>query len=225
MKEFRVIMILLISLWVLFSCSKAKHSKDDEKISSIQQVEQSYQNEPDGFRNMKWGTSLLISEFQWLPTKKYTLDDTLDSYIFKMDCIFFDGSEGDIYTNENNKLSFGDAKVKAIRYYTCRGDLYEVDIYGDGYSFVTVKDALIYKFGQPHETKNDNEYETYSWKGSKTNINLRFRESQQNPFEGHQLTLYSPMHLKFSSAAFDDTVRKAREKYDMQKTKKTAKDF
>lgn len=230
-------------LFLFFGCNQTK-SEYDVKATFPEQNEQTsprYKNEPDGFRDIKWGTSLLFGDFQRLTDDKLKTDDTIYNLSSYDECLHFDGSAQVLYTKKDDKLMFGDAKISSIRYSTCRSHLYRVIIYGDDYnSFNTIKEGLIYKFGPPSQEENPvtaenykslehrEFHERYSWKGLKTNISLSYwhvplRKRLRMP------SSTSPLILTFASVDFEKKAEQARSEFHQQqkgtKARDAAKDF
>ena len=232
---------ILLFYVIISSCDRNKSQLDvpvsEEKPTALQ----GYKDEPGGFRDLKWGSSLLFSEFQRLPDAKLKTDDTIYNLSTYDECLHFDGSSPQLYTKPNDKLMFGDAKISRIRYFTCRSQLYRVIIYGDDYnSFTTIKDALTLKFGPPTEEENPvtpdnykslenrNFFEQYRWNGSKTNISLHYwhiplREQLRLPVSS------SKLRLAFTSADFEKKTQNRRSEFQEQqkenKARAAAKDF
>jgi hypothetical protein len=116
-----------------------------------------FQNEPDGFRGIKWETD--ISQCK----------DTIFERI--------DPSYGGItvYTMKNDKLQIGDAKLDKIEYAFWRGKFNSVRIYVYGYTnWSGLRDACFEKFGKGFQA---NEYiEEYAWFGDTTSILLKYND-------------------------------------------------
>jgi len=100
-----------------------------------------FQNEPDGFRGIKWGTKI------------GTLKDMVKA-----------GGTGDqiMYTKINDKLQIGNAELERIGYLFWKGKLCSVSIPTKGHSnWTALKKVLFLKFG---DGKQQNEHiEKYSW--------------------------------------------------------------
>jgi hypothetical protein len=78
-------------------------------IVSISATSLAFQNEPDGFRGIKWGAD--IGE---LPRMEHLRDHTTD----------FGGIK--IYVNREDELNIGDASVSEIKYYFWKNKFYKV---------------------------------------------------------------------------------------------------
>lgn len=120
-------------------------------------LSETFQNEPDGFRGVKWGTD--ISQC------KDMIYDGLDQ------------SYGGItvYTRKDDKLQIGDAKLDKIEYGFWRGKFDSVNIITQGYAnWSSLKDACFEKFGKGFQS---NEYiEKYAWFGDTTLILLTYND-------------------------------------------------
>ena len=117
-----------------------------------------FQNEPDGFRGIKWGTNIL--ELQG------------------MTHVRTDSSYGGVefYTREGDDLRFGDAQLERIEYAFWKGKFASVWIHSMGYAnWLDLHDATIAEFGggyKPHRY-----IEQYLWFGSSTMILLQYNET------------------------------------------------
>lgn len=156
-----------------------KSFMEDKKQVGIQR---GYQNEPDGFRDIRWRTNLSQNDDFTLSEPRVGVRIAVTQYFNNMQCGLL-GLKAKIYTRKNERLNFGNIKVKSMNYFTCSGILYGVYIEANDYlDFIAIRDALIYRFGPPQKSENaDREYsidarytESYSWAGSKTNISLSY---------------------------------------------------
>jgi hypothetical protein len=89
-----------------------------------------FQNEPDGFRDIKWGTNLST-------LKGITCEDT-------------HWEETLICTRDNNKLQIGDVELSSISYWFWRNKFFQVEIHSTSPSlsvFSDLRDILREKFG------------------------------------------------------------------------------
>ncbi len=100
-----------------------------------------YQNEPDGFRGIKWGVRIETLKDM---TKLYTKGDTT------------------IYMRKNDKLQMGDTELQDISYMFWQDKFYSVYIQTKGYlDWSALKKVLFLKFGKGSQ---DNKYiEYYRW--------------------------------------------------------------
>jgi hypothetical protein len=116
-------------------------------------------NEPDGFRDLTWGT-----EFS-------TVENA-------MTYLRTDESYGGIkfYTRQTDNLTIGAAKLEMIQYGFWQGRFCDVWIYADGYSnWAGVHEALTTRFGQGY--KSNRYIEDYLWYGDKTSITSEYNKT------------------------------------------------
>ena len=124
-----------------------------------------FQNEPDGFRDLKWGDNineiLNKNEFIFLPgaAEKLTTDRNMTMY-------------GKMHEN----YSVGDGKVWAIQYFFWKNQFcYAVLLASTSIDYYHICTALETKFGQPTgkslHTVSDILTQEY-WEGQKTRISL-----------------------------------------------------
>ena len=105
--------------------------------------EQAYQNEPNGFRDYKWGYELskIKDRLKYAKTT-YTMDDK--------------STATDWYVKEGDILKIGSANVSSIEYGFWRGKLTEVNIdYEGDDNFIAVKETA---FGNYGNTEYVNKY-------------------------------------------------------------------
>lgn len=114
---------------------------------TISPPEGSYYNEPDGFRGLKWGTTLSsLSGLQFV----HKDDDGIKYYTIKTD-----------------KLTIGSAHVQSIWYGFWRGKLYSSFVVFKGsHNWDIIKGSLFEKFGSGRDLQG----ESFAWRGGKTNI-------------------------------------------------------
>jgi hypothetical protein len=116
-----------------------------------------FQNEPDGFRGIKWGTDI--------------------SGLQGMTHVRTDPSYGGVefYTRKGDELRFGDVQLEKIAYAFWKGKFASVWIHSGGYAnWYALHDAVFEKFGegyQPHRF-----IEQYIWSGTSTAILLNYNE-------------------------------------------------
>lgn len=222
--------IICLAIIFILSCQKTETSSTEQRV---QEEKLSYPNEPDGFRNIKWGDDISkMDGFQKIPLNKAT--------VFERDAQLHYLAQ-DLYMNKKENLVFGEEKVKNIRYYAFNGKLVAVEIKSDNYStFSTLKEALIIKYGKPHETKLPTEYsdgqksgiESYQWKGAKTNIQLGYihetlEESSRNL---GSMPLPPEFHLHYMSLTFEDArhvqeVEQFRKEQEKNKAEEASRQF
>ncbi len=143
-----------------------------------------FQNEPDGFRGIKWGTD--ISEL-----KGMTHVRTDPSY---------GGVE--FYTMKGDELRFGEAQLDNIEYAFWRGKFSSVWIYSIGYSnWLDLRDATVARFGEGY--KPHGYIEQYLWYGASTMILLQYNQIRR---EG-TLCMFSQMIIK-QQEEYDEEKRK-----------------
>ncbi len=125
-------------------------------ILLIPLVSFAYENEPDGFRGIKWGTDK--SELKDL--NSYGTDDQ-------------DGTE--MFVKKTDELQIGDAKLEHIFYVFWKNKFSGVMIKSKGYSNCRdLKQATFAKFGKGSQ---DNQFiEKYVWYGTTTTIILNYNE-------------------------------------------------
>ena len=116
-----------------------------------------FQNEPEGFRDLKWGDELLSIQGM----KKIGVDPSyggMDKYIRKSD-----------------KLRIGEAKLDSIIYCFWKGKLCDVTISVKGFiNWIGLKESAFERFGEG--VKNDRFGQSYSWFGNKTSMTLVYSE-------------------------------------------------
>jgi len=116
-----------------------------------------FQNEPDGFRGIKWGTDI-----RKLP-----------------DMVLLE-REGDvkIYYRKFDKLKIEDVYVDEIVYRFCKNRFCAVHILFDGFSnFTKLKSVLVRQHGQG---ENPNRHlEKYFWLGANVNIDIEYNEVER----------------------------------------------
>lgn len=117
----------------------------------------SFENEPDGFRGIKWGTNI----------------STLRGMIYVETEEGFGGVK--VYTRQGGNLEIGGANLDSIQYGFWREKFLMVITKTKGFSnWLPLKKATFAKFGKGYQS---NKYiEKYSWNGSITKIILRYSE-------------------------------------------------
>jgi len=117
-----------------------------------------FQNEPDGFRGIKWGTN--ISE----------LNDML---------VADSGKDTVYYIRKNDTLKIGDADIDQISYGFYENRLFVVLVEDDGYlNFTKLKAILIDLYGKPEQPNRL--MEKYFWTGGKVDIFFDYNEMSKN---------------------------------------------
>jgi len=116
-----------------------------------------FQNEPDGFRGIKWGTN--ISQ---LPDMGLTEDDGGTKY----------------YVKNNDKMKIGDADINQLVYGFYKNRFCVVAIVFDGYSnFSKIKETLVNEYGKPDQP---NELMAkYAWYGQTVGLVFEYKDSSK----------------------------------------------
>lgn len=111
-----------------------------------------FQNEPDSFRGMKWGTSL---------------KDLTDMSVATGQ------KEDHLYVKKNDKLQIGDADLTGIRYGFYKDQFYSVWIRFDSFSnFQKLKETLFQQYGTGEKTNPF--MDNYYWFGANVLIYLDY---------------------------------------------------
>jgi hypothetical protein len=119
-----------------------------------------YDNEPDGFGGIKWGTKI--------------------STLKGMSKLGTDPSFGgiDIYIRKGEELKFGDAKLSGIQYGFWKGKFADVRITVKGKeNWPVLKNAVFAKYGKGNQA--DPNVEKYAWFGTVSAIGLEYMEASQ----------------------------------------------
>lgn len=127
-----------------------------------------FENEPDGFRGLKWGTH--------------------SSELTDMSLI---ESHGDIkiYVRKNDKMQMGDAKLKKIIYAFYKDRLFSVSIkYSSYQNFLKLKQFFFQLYGNGNQP---NIYmKRYLWFGSEAGITFEYKDM---PNKGEIYYFYKPI--------------------------------
>ena len=128
-----------------------------------------FQNEPDGFRGIKWGTN--ISK---LP----------DMYLVE------DGGDLKYYTRPYDRMRIGDADIERITYGFYKNRFYRMEIrFSEFSNFTRLKATFFDQYGigvKPHADLED-----YWWVGSTVNILIGYNEIT---FKGAITILFRPIN-------------------------------
>ena len=126
--------------------------------------------EPDGFRGIKWGTSI---------------DDLAGMEYYRTDSSY-GGTQ--VYTKKNEDLKIGAANLKLVEYSFWQGKFCSGRIYTVGSTnWYGLKEATFEKFGAGYQ---DNKYiKTFDWFGTRTMMMLEYSEIT----EQGTLFLFSPV--------------------------------
>lgn len=145
----------------------------------------SYQNEPDGFRDLKWGSP------------SASLKDL--HYILK------DGDGTKYYDRQKDKLKIGEAKLTGLLYGFWGGKLYTILAKFKGYrEWEIIKGSLFEKFGEGRPLGSRN---AFGWKGDKTLIIAEFNDSS---LEG-SLAMYSSKIKNDIDASLNKAIKRSAE--------------
>jgi len=113
-----------------------------------------FQNEPDGFRGMKWGTS--ISELS-----DFTLKDGK--------------GETKIYVKKNDKMKIGDSDIDGISYVFYKDKFYGVMIrFRNITNFIGIKETCQQLYGSGYRPNRF--MKNYLWHGSNVTVYLKYSE-------------------------------------------------
>lgn len=130
---------IVFMLWVsFFNCSVA------------------FENEPDGFRGIKWGTNIAVQK------KQMQLKDS-----------FRDITE---FIRKNDKMKISGVPLKSIIYRYWKGKFYEVEINtieADEFRESRLLKELFRRFGQSEKYSH---YKSHDWMGNKSHIDVYCRE-------------------------------------------------
>jgi len=114
-------------------------------------------SEPNGFRGIKWGTSLSS-----LPDMTFT-GNSSDDGNFKA------------YIKKGDNMHIGNAKLKFLLYLFWKGKFYGVGIGTSGFiNWNGLKDAVFEKFGKGYQSNKF--IKSYVWYGKKTDMTLDYNE-------------------------------------------------
>jgi len=164
----KIVSILLIVLLILAIFTS---------ILFAEEIKSTFQNEPDGFRGLKWGDA--PTEDMW--------------FAFQMTQKYLD--KGNIYEKINEKYNIGNVKLYSIQYTfnLCSNQLYKVEAnFSDEINYNILKVIFEDKFGKPiHISEEKDGYLLY-WEGDKTFIRIWYKPNKSWTGEGFgQLTIKS----------------------------------
>ncbi len=175
-------------------------------ILSLCDTSFAYENEPNSFRGMKWGTPL-----DSFPTLKHF--ETVKRY---------GGIE--YYKKKEEVLKLGDVKLFLIKYGFWHNKFYEVEIWTQGEkNWTALKDLVFAQFGEGN--KPDKDIEEYIWNGTIANLNLVFNNVEAERRKGIVGLLVG--HQEADLAIFKMTsveIKKQMEEQVKQKAKEGAED-
>ncbi len=115
---------------------------------------QSYQNEPNGFRDLKWGTDL----------------SELNNSLYYVG--YSEHTQCQVYVRPSDELKIGNVTLQKIEYYFNKNKLCGVVVEVEGYTnWSNLKTSTLDRFGNPSTTNiNDHSLinEEYEWDGNIT---------------------------------------------------------
>jgi hypothetical protein len=128
-----------------------------------------YKNEPQGFRDVKWGQA--------------------KEELKGLELVRQDSTGGEVYTRKGDKLQFGNAQLQSIEYGFCQNRLCVVKIYAKDYNnFCIIQGILEKKYGRAF--KPDPDKDEYFWVGDITDIKLDFFSARTSGVVGAPFTLW-----------------------------------
>jgi len=168
-------------------------------VFSLAGIGLAFQNEPEGFRGLKWGDS---------PTEDMVIDTVED---LRMWC-----------TRDNERLYIGPAEIERIRYVFYKGEFAWVLIEPKHFKEQDLEDVLVLKFGNAEDVsstwRGHVDYAgvytrvkdvTYTWLGERTEINFyrQFRFWREG-----ELRSTGRSRLTMSSVQISDEYERDRER-------------
>jgi len=139
-------------------------------IFLLPMVATAYQNEPEDFRGIKWGTDISKLPDMVKLTQQKQCDDCL-------------------YQKKNEHFKIGDAVLSGIYYSFYKGRFYSVMIHYEKLdNFNKLKDTLTQKYGNGN--KSNPYIETYDWFGKLVSISINYKPIAT---EGSIFYLYNPI--------------------------------
>jgi len=149
-------------------------------LPAFSQENQSYQNEPNGFRNLTWGTNFSQVKDQF---SYYRID------------LAYGGI--DLYRRNGDDLHIGQSKLDFILYGFWKGKLSDVRIMSKGYeNWNNLKAAVFNQFGQVPRLYPFDYLEEYIWNGPITTIILSYNR-----------TLEEAMLILFSTSTSEEQIQ------------------
>jgi hypothetical protein len=208
-KKLRLSKYLFIIAFIVLgnvSCEQASGKKESS----------GFQNDPEGFRGIRWGTDI----------------NSLKDMVFVRESYFLKR-----YTRQNEKMKIGVVNIEDITYEFFNGKLKGVDIvtYGTK-NFNLLKDILFEKFGEvmkkhsiiddPFTKYHDKDITKYQWgEDLESNSYIELELTTQSP-----ATSYEYVNISFNSskilnewAAFVQKQEKKSEQERLQERKRKAK--
>jgi hypothetical protein len=130
-----------------------------------------YQNEPDDFRGIKWGTSV------------EGLSDM---------ALILDGGDLKAYARNRDKMMIADAKIDSLHYIFYKDQFYCVRIeFADISNFIKIRDEFVKMYGEPERRQHYERH--FYWRGDIASITLDYDESADEGELGYK---YMPVDLR-----------------------------
>jgi len=154
------ITILVVLVMVVSGCSQKP------------QPVPTFQNEPDGFRGIKWGTKI--------------------TRLSGMELVRTEGAEK-YYVRPEDKLKIGKAAIESITYGFYRDDFFKVTIRVKGLmNYLDLKETFVGVYG---EGENVFGKDFFTWPGKQVLVTIEFKRMLN---EGEALYTYKPIMEKMS---------------------------
>jgi len=146
-------------------------------ILFAEEIKSTFQNEPDGFRELKWGDA----PAEDMRLAFHMIQEGLD--------------KGDIYEKIHEKDHIGNVKLYGIQYTfnLCSNQLYKVEAnFYDDINYNILRAIFEDKFGKPTYISGGKSSDLLSWEGDKTFIRIWYTPNKTWTGEGFgQLTIKS----------------------------------
>ena len=145
----------------------------------------SFQNEPDGFRGIKWGDDIKSVK------KRFIQKEVQGGFLA-------DDKDIRVYITTNDNKMLGSANLKDIHYYFWKDKFICVEIVTNGLSnFASLKAFCFEKYGSNIEESDrmNKNFNAYTWKGDVAGISL-FHYDDNKGFEQGLLRIYSQKSMK-----------------------------
>ena len=142
-----------------------------------------FQNEPDGFRGIKWGTDISANTKEMTLVKEQGITKT--------------------YIRLNDKMSIGNAKLKRIEYIYNRDEFFAVRIQSVGLeNRPSLISAFITRFGDNHD--GSVEVGVYEWIGMKAWIAMICKKSKTMACD---VTIFSKELMEKRKKKYDEKLK------------------
>jgi len=179
MRNFRVFLVIAGIFCVCATYSFAQ--------TSDQQTAFKPGSEPDGFRGIKWGTTL--------------------SSLSGMEP-FYGNDDIKVYLKKGDALKWGSAKLERIQYHFWKGRLMLVLILTPDYdNYKALDKALIEQFGPGDRSKDEIAY----WVGNQTTVEFAFQKKESYDKEIGGMQIYSTKIVKQWKVELMEKIQKAEE--------------